>query len=136
MSGNARNILLLCVWSAACTGLGTTDSQDPMDDTACLPDDTGDLQCDLLEPESCAEHSDCSVIAGYALQDDGGGGLCYDLSEPSEGLGCMSAELGCDSALTYGRPAGTEEQCTLFMNGCLPSGWENCDSFYADECVD
>jgi hypothetical protein len=136
MSGITRNILLLCVWSVACTGSGNTDNQGPADDTAASPNDTGALQCDSLEPVACAERSDCTIIRGYSLEDDGSGGLCYDLSDPSEGLGCMSADQTCDGALTYGRPAGTEEQCTLFMSGCLPADWEMCGSFYTDECVD
>lgn len=128
MSNSTLNLLLVSLLSVACRVNNPPDSGDSSIDT-------GEASCATLDVDACSQNSECHLIGGLALQEDESGGLCHDISDPTEMLGCMSVDQNCDGALTYGRPEGSEDQCILFMSGCLPSGWVICD-MYTDECSD
>jgi hypothetical protein len=128
MYKSTLNLLFVSLLSVAC---GVNNPPDSGDSSI----DTGDASCATLDADVCSENAECHPIGGLALQEDGSGGLCHDFSDPAEILGCMSLNQGCTGALTYGRPEGSDDQCILFMSGCLPNGWVVCD-MYTDECSD
>lgn len=77
--------------------------------------------CATVAPEDCADTPGCAAISGRPVADDGAGGSCVDYSVESVPLGCMSADLGCGSAITNASDA--EGNMYVFPSTCLPEGF-------------
>lgn len=77
--------------------------------------------CEAVDPADCAATAGCAPISGRAVSDDGAGGACVDYAVESVPLGCMSADLGCGSAITNAEDA--DGDLYVFPSTCLPEGF-------------
>lgn len=93
--------------------------------------ETGEADgCASLTTGECASDASCSVIEGYpTLETDDG--VCADYSGSGIDVGCMSAEDGCDAAMSFGYDPADPETVYSF-GGCVPAGWEQWSDNWAE----
>jgi hypothetical protein len=96
------------------------------------------VDCETLDPATCATEASCVTIDGQVVHDDGDGGTCIDSSEARVSVGCMDADALCTTAFTWAAPPDGDADvtaCMMFSTGCIPLGWEVCGGeFGFEEC--
>lgn len=113
---------------AGLAGLTACGDKDEAADTAASAE-----ECAARALDACEDDGLCTTIDARPFQDDGAGGTCVDYDDPPEPQGCMPATYGCTAALTSAAPASDPADCWSFSSGCIPDGWEYCESDY-QEC--
>ena len=97
-------IVLVVVVIAACGG---SDKDDSDADTP--------VDCASLDETTCASTVECGPIQAERI--------CLQTGAGSEFVGCQTADIGCDEAITSAGPSGVDGECWTFTNRCIPQGW-------------
>ncbi|MEC7986110.1 MAG: hypothetical protein VX278_13180 [Myxococcota bacterium] len=102
----------------------TPDGWDTCLSMSSLPSCNDVRVCAELPPSACEGRDDCVTISASSLTIDSVS-ECYTTGEV-EPAGCMDAGVGCPGGITFAGP--TLDECMMFYNGCIPDGWQLCDS--------
>ena len=109
-------------------------------DTATSPD-TSEISepdhayhgCPGQAQEQCDDFSHCISIfaATTSLNDEE---QCWTSGE-SDYVGCRREQLDCGEAITFAQ-SPEDQVCYVFVDTCIPEGWEECSDVYLQECAD
>jgi hypothetical protein len=89
-----------------------------------------EVECSLLDADACGGVDGCQTISGRELVDDGQGGQCFSFESQEVEVGCMGEDIDCGDAITFAASPDDPENCHMFNNTCIPSGWTACEASF------